>query len=256
MRASVLIRTARFALVAPVAFIAASASPSRGTPDASPPPPAAAWFQSTEQALMDAVATGDKAVWERVLDDGFVATSEEGEVIPRLELLAGLRGLPPGLSGGIAVQELTVQDLGDVAVVRFLADEWESVFGQRLATQYRITDTWRRNADSWKLAASHTSVVTRDPPAQSVSKVAWAGYAGRYRLQPDGWTFTVELRDGELWGGRDPQKLRRLVPLAPNAFVVSGSLGEWIFVGDDGGRPTRIVDLRKFEVLIWDRLPD
>jgi len=26
------------------------------------------WFQTTEQALMDALAPGDKAVWDRIMD--------------------------------------------------------------------------------------------------------------------------------------------------------------------------------------------
>jgi ABC-type sugar transport system ATPase subunit len=45
------------------------------------------------------------------------------------------------------------------------------------------------------MVASHLSVVTRDPPAQEVSKAGWAGLVGQYRLLPNGWTFTVELRE-------------------------------------------------------------
>src|SRR5262245_27851665 len=36
------------------------------------------WFQTTEQALMDAIALGDKTPWERVLDPTCVVTTEEG----------------------------------------------------------------------------------------------------------------------------------------------------------------------------------
>jgi hypothetical protein len=71
-------------------------------------------------------------------------------------------------------------------------------------------------------------------------------------LLPDGWTFLVELRDGRLVGGRDAKKLRPLVPLTPDAFVVSGSLGEWLFVVENG-KATRILNLRKFAVLVWTR---
>ena len=215
----------------------------------------ARWFEATEQALMDSVAPGDKEPWERVLDPSCVLTSEEGQVMTKQEFLDALRPLPPGLSGGITVKDLTVQELGDVAVVRYLADEWETVFGQRLTTRYRTTNTYRRLAPDWRMVASHTSVVTQDPPAQTVSRAAWPALVGRYRLLPEGWTFTVELRDGSLYGGRDAKNLRLLIPLTPEAFVLSGSLGEWIFVSENG-KGVRIVNFRKFEPLVWTRVDD
>jgi len=211
------------------------------------------WFQTTEQSLMDAVASGDKAVWERALDDSFVMISEEGEVLPPEKLLKDMRPLPPGLSGKIVVKELTVQEFPTFAIVRYLADETEQVFAQNLATKYRMTDTFRRDGKSWKMLASHASVVTADPPAQPVPAARLAGLVGEYKILPDGWTFTVELRDGKLYGGRDPKKLKPMVPVTPTAFVVSGSLGEWLFDVDDKGKAQKIVDLRKFETLIWTR---
>ena len=103
------------------------------------------------------------------------------------------------------------------------------------------------------MVASHVAVVTQDPPAQSVSRAAWPALVGTYRLLPDGWTFTVELRDGTLYGGRDPKKLKPFIPLTPDAFVLTGSLGEWMFVVENDAA-TRIVNLRKFEPLIWTRV--
>ena len=256
MRATTLKRTVL--LLAAVAGASGSAAPA-ATGAASAETGAAsaetvAWFQKTEQALMDSVAAGDRTPWERVLDLDFQATSEEGEVLDRATLLLSLRGLPPGLSGTIAVRELTVKELPAFAIVRYLADEKETVFGQQLATKYRVTDTFRRDGASWKLLASHTSVVTQDPPAQTVRTDAWPGFVGAYRLLPDGWTFTVELRDGQLFGGRDPQRMRRLIPLTGNAFVQEGGLGEWIFETDAQGKVTHILDFRKFEPLVWTRV--
>jgi hypothetical protein len=227
----------------------------------SPGSPAAAdtvrWFQRTEQTLMDAAGTGEKTGWDRIMDPTCVITSEEGEVLDKGHFLASLRPLPPGLTGNIAVKELTVEQYQGFAVVRFLADEWESVFGQRLATKYRVTDTFRRVGEDWRMVSSHVSVVTQDPPAQpvpSASAAAWRSFAGTYRLLPDGWTMTVELRGGKLFGGRDPRRLKPFVPLTANAFVLSGSLGEWIFATDASGKTTYILDFRKFEPLIWTRV--
>lgn len=211
------------------------------------------WFCRTEQALMDAVGRGDRAPWEQVADSTFVMTTEEGELVTRERLLAEMRTLPSGLSGRIEVKDLTVQRLPGAAVVRFLADESESVFGQQLVTHYRVTDVYREQGPERKLVSSHLSVVTRDPPAQPVSTAGWDALAGRYRLLPDGWTFDVSLRDGTLYGGRTGSTPKPFVPVAPDAFVLSGSLGEWLFVRESG-RAVRVVNLRKFAVLVWTRV--
>src|SRR5262249_23954247 len=142
------------------------------------------WFQTTEQALMDAIAVGDKAVWERGLDPECVITGEEGEGLTRQQFLDSLGPRPAGPSGRIVVQGVSVRESPALALVRYLADESESVFGQALAVQYRVTDTYRRDGPSWRMVASHLSVVTRDRPAQEVSKADWPGLVGAYRLLP------------------------------------------------------------------------
>ena len=211
-------------------------------------------FQTIEQSLMNAITAGDRTAWERVLDGDCVLTTEEGQLLTRKAFLDDLRPLPPGLSGDIVVRDLSVQEQSNVAIVRFLADESETVFGQRLTTKYRVTDTFRRQAGSWKMIASHVSVVTADPPQQTVDPEGWPGLAGTYQLVPDGWSFHVELRGGALYGGRDPAKLRPLIPLTPTSFVLQGSLGEWLFVVERDGTASRIVDFRKFEPLVWTRV--
>jgi hypothetical protein len=211
-------------------------------------------FQTIEQSLMDAITAGDRVPWERVMDADCVLTTEEGEVLTREAFLKDLRPLPAGLSGAIAVRDLTVQERSDVAVVRFLADESETVFGQRLTTRYRVTDTFRRSGAAWKMIASHVSVVTTDPPPQRVATDGWSGLAGTYQLEPDGWTLHVELQNGVLYGGRDRAKLRPFIPLTPTSFVLQGSLGEWLFVVEHDGKASRIVDFRKFEPLVWTRI--
>lgn len=211
------------------------------------------WFQKTEQALMDAVAAGDKATWEGVLDDSFMMTSEEGQVTTKEHLLKDLRPLPKGLTGSIAVRELTVQQMPGFAVVRYLADETETVFGQGMSVKYRATDTFRRADAGWKMVASHVSVVTSDPPAQKVDMRSWPDLVGDYQLRPDGWIFHVVLRNGQLYGGRSRANLRLLIPLAPEAFVAEGSLGEWIFVRGESGKTSHVVNLRKFAPLVWTK---
>jgi hypothetical protein len=249
-----LIRGASVAAASAVAAMLLTCAPSKRS--ASTREDSVRWFGATEQALMDSIAPGDRKVWDRVMDADCVVTSEEGQVVNKEQFLKELRPLPPGLTGGIAVRDLTVQEFQTFAIVRYRADEWESVFGQRLTTQYRVTDTFRRAGGDWKMVGSHFAVVTNDPPAQAVASDGWPGLVGDYRLLPDGWTFHVVLREGKLLGGRDPAKLKTFIPLTPDAFVLSGSLGEWLFVAGKDGKAARIVNLRKFEPLVWTRVPE
>jgi len=43
-------------------------------------------------------------------------------------------------------------------------------------------------------------------------------------------------------------------PLTPNAVVLEGPLGEWIFVAGDDHVAMRIMDFRKFGPLVWTRV--
>lgn len=205
---------------------------------------------------MDSVAIGDTKPWDAVMDDRCVMTTEEGEVLTKAQFLKRLGPLPAGLAGGITVKELTADDFGDTTIVRFLADEWETVFAQRLTTKYRMTDTFRRVSGGWKMIASHASVVTSNPPAQQVPTDGWPKLVGTYQLPTNGWTFHVVLRDGQLFGGRDVNALKRMIPMTPLAFVREDTLGEWMFVLGPDKQATHIVNLRKFEPLVWTRVAD
>ncbi|UWZ82810.1 nuclear transport factor 2 family protein [Occallatibacter riparius] len=209
-------------------------------------------FQRQEQLLMDSVAIGDKHPWNNTLDDDCIITNEEGEVLTKKTFLEQLAGLPGGLSGSIEVAELTVQRVSDsVAVVRFRMNEKETVFGQQLTTSYRSTDTFVRKGTAWKMIASHQSLITSNPPTQEVSKANWPAFAGTYQLLPNGWVVHVVLRNGQLYSGRDLNDLKRLIPIGPNVFTREGDLGEWIFCLDEKQKATKIVELRKFEPLVW-----
>ncbi|MFI4921149.1 MAG: nuclear transport factor 2 family protein, partial [Gammaproteobacteria bacterium] len=98
--------------------------------------PDQAWFQKNTQALFDALTSGDASVWDKAMTDDCIITSEDGDVETKAQLLKETRPLPPGFSGDIKVKDLKVQDLGGAAVVHYLIDEYERVFGQQLHTKY------------------------------------------------------------------------------------------------------------------------
>ncbi len=50
-------------------------------------------FRTLEQRLMDAIAPGDKPVWDSVMDDACLVTSEEGQLSSKADFLRELEPL-------------------------------------------------------------------------------------------------------------------------------------------------------------------
>ena len=55
----------------------------------------AATLQRSTQALLDAVAPGERAVWEHYSDPAFTYVTEDNEVKTRAQVLEDLKPLPP-----------------------------------------------------------------------------------------------------------------------------------------------------------------
>jgi ketosteroid isomerase-like protein len=168
-----------------------------------------ATLKKITQQLADALAPGDRAVWERYTDPSLLYASEDNLVKTREQLLKDLTALPEGYSGHIAIVEFQSKDYGPFAVTTYIQDEHENVEGHELHAHYRTTDTWRRTPAGWRLAASQTLSVPVDPAAGVGSPDALASFEGRYRLSPK--TVETIRRDGDHLvverEGRAPQLL-------------------------------------------------
>jgi hypothetical protein len=70
------------------------------------------------------------------MDEHCVFTTEEDQVMSKAQFLKELSPLPPGLAGGSAVGDLQVPQYPTFAIARFLADEWETVFGRRVGDRH------------------------------------------------------------------------------------------------------------------------
>jgi Domain of unknown function (DUF4440) len=223
-------------------------------------PPAASdelseWFRMTTQSLYDAVALGDRAVWERVLDAGCTITTEDGEVFDKVSFLQTMRPLPPGFTGRIKVRDLTLRRIQEAAVVHYWFDETEDIFGQQLRTTYVETDVYRRAAGSWKMIALHVTVVPRDLDAVAVNSADWPALVGDYRFADAATShYEVRLRDGALYGGRDQKTATLLIPLAPLVFFQKGSIHIVVFVQDGSGAITELRELHKYNEVVMKRV--
>lgn len=219
-------------------------------------PELSGWLQRTTQSLFDALATGDKSLWEKVLADDCIYTSETGEVLDRTKFLAELRPLRAGFSGQIRIEDMSFRYLGTATISHYLVNEWEDVFGQKLHTRYLVTDTWRRAGSEWQLAASQTTVVPRDLAPVPVDRRGWPKLAGEYRLSPrDERPYHVYLREGTLYGGSDEKSATELIPLAPLVFFQKGSIHTMIFVPAADGAIREVIEEHKFNEVAMQRVP-
>lgn len=141
-----------------------------------------AWFQTVTQKMRDGIASGDTALWNRYLARDFLMTTEDGVVINKQQFLADLKPLSPGFSGVEKIRGLTVRQWENTAVVHFWMDERENAYDQVLQTTYVETDTFRRQAGSWKMVVAQVTVVPRNLRAVKVDSRIWPEFVGEYGL--------------------------------------------------------------------------
>ena len=213
-----------------------------------------AWFQSRTQELFDSIAIGDKAVWDQTMDTGCIITTEDGDVMDKAKFLSDLRPLPRGFSGRGKIRDLTIRDLGEVAVVHYWIDEWEIIFAQELKTTYVETDTYHRSAGEWKMVAMQLTVVPRDLEPIVSDPSGWPALEGEYRFPGDDQIrYRVFARNGVLFGGRDDKSATALIPLAPLVFFQGGSIHMMVFVKDKSGAVTEVREIHKYNEVRMQR---
>jgi Domain of unknown function (DUF4440) len=231
-----------------IAGIASARMPSAGNASDT------SWFLQRTQALYDAVAGGDKAIWRRTLAEDCIVTDEDGHVYDKAEFVDTLRGLPKGFSGVIRVQHLTARTFGPAASVHYWLDEHEDVLGQMLHTVYVETDTYRRQQGTWRMIAAQVTVVPADLKPVAVDERGWPQLVGSYRLGGEsGPVYHAHLRHGALYWGRDEKSAKLLIPLSPLVFFVQGSIHTIVFVRDPAGHVTDALELHKYNEVVMHR---
>lgn len=219
------------------------------------PAPAAltAELRANTQSLLDAVAPGNHAPWERLLDPGFLQLDENGTVRNKTELLATLDPLPPGLVGSIHVDSFRAELNGDVAITVHEDQESLDYFGQHLASRFRSFDTWRRTSAGWRLIGQHSAAVLRDPPAVTLSHDELCAYAGTYALT-DAIQVTLRCDGNELVAERAGRPATHYRPELRDLFFAAGQpRSRRVFLRDAEGRITGFADRREGEDIVWRR---
>jgi hypothetical protein len=216
--------------------------------------PLATSLKQATQALMDATAPGERAVWAHFTDPRFVYVTEDNEVKTRAEVLEDLKPLPPGYAGWITVEAFECHAFGTLAVTTYLIDEHEIIEGQTLHARYRSSDTWHDTAAGWRLAAAQVFAIQQDPPRGTASATQLADYEGLYRLSAA--TGQAIRREGDhLLAERTGRPAQLLLPESGDVFFTPGRpRTRRIFTRSADGQVSGFADRREGIDLLWTRV--
>ena len=205
-----------------------------------------------EQALADAIAVGDKAIWNKYLHDSCLITIEDGSTLDKKKFLDELNPLPKGYVGRINVIEPQLQVHGKTAVLTFIDDEYLELYNQKIHTQYRQTNTWINFNGQWKIIAMQLFEIPKNPPAIVVNSEILNQYAGTYVLSTDREAF-VYVEGGKLFVKKGERPAQELFAQTDNVFFRKGDgRVDIIFLKDSGGQ-LRMIERREGEDLVWKK---
>jgi hypothetical protein len=205
--------------------------------------------------MVDAIAIGGAAVWDKYLDEGVRYVDESGTVMTKKQMVEGTKPLPEGVTGTIAVTAFDAVVHGDVAVATYVNDENEDYHGHELHCQYRTTDTWLKTRTGWRLIAAQVLAMRTDPPPVPLAASLRGEYCGRYVLTP-AIAYEIRCNADALEGQQTGRKAEELRAEAPDVLFVPGRPRyRYVFLRDAGGKITGLAQRREAWDLVWKRAP-
>ena len=212
-------------------------------------------LRAATQELLDAIAPGDVAVWDHWLDPAVIQVDENAVVRDKSTILADLQPLGAGLIGHLKISDFRMSLVGDVAVVTHEDDETLDYHGQMLSSRFRMTDTWHRTAQGWRLLGTQVLAVQQDPPAVTLNVDALCAYAGRYALT-SAIEVTARCEMGHLVFERPGRPARQFIAELKDQFFEPGQpRTRRVFLRDPEGAITGFVDRREGRDIFWRRRP-
>lgn len=247
-------RSGHFLAVACFALLGAvPAGPTDAATSAPPLSPVALELKRSTQALLDAIAPGNVAVWDRLIDENAIQVDENDVVRNKHEMLSALQPLGPGLVGYLTIDDFRVVVHGVTAVITHEDDEYLDYHGQILRSRFRMTDTWVHSPGGWRLLASQVLAVLRDPPERKLEPSVLCGYSGTYELTTD-IKGVMRCGDGELLFERPGKPARHFRAELRDVFFEPGQARtRRIFIRDGRDEIAGFVDRREARDVLWRR---
>jgi hypothetical protein len=203
-----------------------------------------------EQKLMDGVAIGDSALWKQYLSKDFMIVNEDGSRTFYREFVEGMKPLPKGVSGHIVVKEPRVCFMAGIAVLNYVADEYENYMGNRLHTSYGTMEVYQHKNDKWVLTNSEVFEIPQLPIAIDVPIAILKQYQGTYKLTPD-ISCRIILENSHLWLKKNNRKKEELFAETASVFFRrADSRGRKLFTKDNKGK-WLMRERRNGQDIIW-----
>lgn len=122
-------------------------------------------FTGLEKQVLQAVQQRDKAGLQAIVSDDFEV------VMPNTDPLAGDDWVDSVLAKNFAlkafsIRQVSVADLGDAAVVKFLREQHATYRGKDESGEFFVVDLWKKSRDGWKLANRYVARVGAAPASR------------------------------------------------------------------------------------------
>lgn len=211
-----------------------------------------------EQRLADALP-GDSAVWRPCLDPSWYVTTEDGTGFTKEAFLGTFAPFGKGFSGNIQVTKPVLAFHDNFAVIHYVADEHETVFGQQLHTTYGTVDTWYKKDTGWVMLSMLSFEIPQLPAAIRVGRGILEQYVGTYRMSAERVTVVSLLHDtlfiqkGKNVAEALQKAAEALLPETENVFFrLSDTRGRKLFGKSEDGQMV-MRERRNGQDLVWKR---
>jgi len=119
-------------------------------------------FTGLEKQMLLAVQKKDKAAVTALLTDDFEIEMPDADPLAGEDWIDSVMAADFSLKSFV-VRQMSVADLGDVAVVKYDRLQQATFKTKSLNGEAFIVDVWKKNGDSWKLANRYVAPVSAAP---------------------------------------------------------------------------------------------